>query len=385
MVKLGRSGRLIVAGVLVVGLILVLGVVSNKRETGDGGDRSVTRGTAEMVVVRNGGPRTSIATGRVRPVVQNTEQESFSCSDGRFHLNQAGNKPEFMLIGVAKGGSTSFSNYLPTHPLVKDIPTKEPNFWTWKYMDTTKYQSMFTNTQPSLGQGIVVAGEYSTSYILHPLAPKRIHDELPDVKIIVLLRNPIDRAYSHYTMSLRTSLEAVSFEKVVAKEMMEIDELRMTFRECFNAAGCSPKLCYPASPMHRHDAKQTPYTIKSDKDLKDYFFTSYLFRSIYDDSVERWLSVFPREQILFLRSEDLFDDPGAVMEEARMFLGLPEFDFMSEAALHVSWGGGASNQYTQPHSYKPMQPATRKMLQQFFKPYNERLYSLIGRDMCWDE
>ena len=77
-------------------------------------------------------------------------------------------------------------------------------------------------------------------------------------------------------------------------EMQEVDELRARFRECFNSNGCMSSECFPAIPMHRHLDPQGRFMIESDRDLKDYFFTSYLFRSIYDDSVERWLSLFPR-------------------------------------------------------------------------------------------
>lgn len=381
-----RGQQLALAGAVVVGLVLLLVLGTG----GGGGSGTAGAAGSPLEATRSaeeskGHPRTGTgAVDRTRAVVQDTSQKDFSCKDPRFALNPKAAKPDFMLIGVAKGGSTSFSNYLPTHPLVDNISVKEPNFWTWKYMDTVKYQNMFINTDNAIGSGKVIVGEYSTSYILHPLTPKRVHQFVPDAKIIVLLRNPIDRAYSHYTMSLRSHLEVRSFESVIAKEMLEVDDLRGTFRQCFNSNSCSASQCYPAIPMHRHDLHQTKFSINNDKDMKDYFFTSYLFRSIYDDSVERWLSLYPREQILFLRSEDLFNDPATTMEEARKFLELPEFDFMEQKQLQVSWGGGASNRYTKPHSYTPMLPRTRELLRTFFKPYNERLYALLGRNMEWD-
>lgn len=81
--------------------------------------------------------------------------------------------------------------------------------------------------------------------------------------------------------------------------MKEIDALRHQFRVCFNGASCNVSECFPAETVHKHDPTFTPYLIKDEIDLKDYFFTSYIFRSIYDDQVERWLNVFPREQSLY--------------------------------------------------------------------------------------
>jgi hypothetical protein len=86
------------------------------------------------------------------------------------------------------------------------------------------------------------------------------------------------------------------FEKIVAQEISEVDELRYQSRVCFNSNKCDISECYPSIPVAKHDEHQTRKGFKEEHDFKDYFYTSYLYRSIYDDSVERWLSVFPRNQ-----------------------------------------------------------------------------------------
>ena len=159
-----------------------------------------------------------------------------------------------------------------------------------------------------------VAGDYSTSYIAHPLVPRRLYHQLPQTKIIAFLRNPVDRAYSHFIMSGRAGLyvkipslvrmdfdgvgrETEPFETIIERELRELEPLLRQFRHCFNHPSCDVKECLPSQfAFRRHDAPGTPFLMMDELDLKDYLFTSYLFRSVYADQVERWLSTFPREQ-----------------------------------------------------------------------------------------
>ena len=146
--------------------------------------------------------------------------ESLFIQDPAFQLLEDQPKPDFMLIGAAKSGTTSFASYIGSHPQVKDPPYKEPNFWTWKMPTAKHYQALFVNTEtlldPTAKQQI--AGDYTADLILHPIAPRRVRGCLPNIKIVVLLRNPIDRAYSHYIMSKRSGREEFqSFSDVVEK------------------------------------------------------------------------------------------------------------------------------------------------------------------------
>ena len=138
-------------------------------------------------------------------VEQAAPSKSLYITDPDYKLYSGLPKPEFMLIGGAKCGTTSFSSYLPAHPQVASCRIKEPNFWSWKLCTKEQYQSLFINKNliysPVKGQRI--SGEYSTSYLLNPLVPRRVAARLPDTKIIVLLRNPVERAYSHFIMSRR--------------------------------------------------------------------------------------------------------------------------------------------------------------------------------------
>lgn len=82
--------------------------------------------------------------------------------------------------------------------------------------------------------------------------------------------------------------------------MEEIEELRLRANECFYQDGCIEEDCFPKIPVHKHDAEHSTYKIEIENALQNYYYVSYLFRSIYDDSLERWLAVYPREQSIFL-------------------------------------------------------------------------------------
>ena len=79
----------------------------------------------------------------------------------------------------------------------------------------------------------------------------------------------------------------------------------------------------------------------------------------------------------------MYADNKATMQRVAEFLELPYFEFDSEL-MDKSWGGGASNRYENPHDYPPLSNETRADLREFFRPYNERLYKLIGRDLGWE-
>ena len=92
---------------------------------------------------------------------------------------------------------------------------------------------------------------------------------------------------------------------------------------------------------------------------------------IYVDQVKRWLSYFPREQILILSSKDLINDPKGTMTTVFEFIGLP---------MYQNW---KKHPYVS-HSYRPMNPDTRKELSDYFRPYNQQLEELLNMKFNWD-
>jgi hypothetical protein len=124
--------------------------------------------------------------------------------------------------------------------------------------------------------------------------------------------------------------------------------------------------------------------IRDDLYLKDFYFKSYVFRSLYHDQLHRWLRLFPRRQLMIIQSERFFEDRADTMNEVAEFLGLDPFEFHKADELQRSWGGGVSDHFEKPQDYSAMDDATRRLLTDFFEPFNQQLYRLIDEDFGWD-
>jgi Sulfotransferase domain len=237
--------------------------------------------------------------------------------------------PGFIIIGAQKGGTTSLYRYLTAHPDVGEASKKEVHFYDRAYK---KGMSWYLAHFPERGIFPLV-GESSPSYLFHPKVPERIQHTLPEAKLIVLLRNPIDRAYSQYQMRLRR-VGTNSFE---ADLDHEFERLKMS-------SG-------PLGPEKGEHA--------------------YLARGHYAEQLERWFAVFPREQLLILQSETFFAQPGIGLAQTLAFLDLRSWQ-PADYDVHNS---GA---------YTDMHPETRARLAAYFAPHNQRLYELLGQDFGWD-
>lgn len=254
--------------------------------------------------------------------------------------------PDFLIIGAQRCGTTSLFRHLVMHPCVAPPLTKEIHFFDYNFDSGLRwYRAHF----PLLGRRILarrrgqplVTGEASPYYLLHPLAPERVRRLLPDVKLIVLLRNPVDRAYSQYHHNLAKGVEPLSFEAAIDAERSRVEgESERT------AAGDGRYV----SVSHRKH--------------------SYLLRGIYVDQFRAWMTHFPPHHWLVLRSEDFYADPGAVLRQVLAHLGLPDWQ-PPEFPRHGR------------QDYAVLEAATRRRLLEFFEPHNQRLYEHLGRDFEW--
>ena len=318
------------------------------------------------------------------------ESEILTIHDPRFALDNDRGKPDFLLVGGMKCGTTSFAKYLSAHPQISLSGPKEPNYWSW-HRYPLKYQDFFVNKHsfdtPSLEQ--FISGEFSTSYLLHPMVPRRVRSYLPGVKIFIFLRNPVDRAFSHFMMVKRAGGESeCSFKEIVKKEIKEIPDLLAAHERGFRDISGKTRSCYtdindiPLS-ISDHKKGSLKNEIYDDIALRDFYYKSYVFRSIYYDQVRRWLTMFPKEQVMIVKSESFFDDAVDTMSRAIDFLGLNYYDFKESDYLLRSWDAGASNSEQMPENYKKLDSYTRSLLLEFFNSYNQKLYDYIGEDFGW--
>ena len=295
-----------------------------------------------------------------------------------------------MLVGGMKCGTTSFATYLSAHPQIKLRGPKEPNYWSW-HRYPARYQDFFVNETPipDPEPGQYISGEFSTSSLIHPLVPRRVRANLPDLKILVLLRNPADRAHSHYMMSKSAGLEKdCSFEEIVRAEMAEVPELLAAHERGYLNEQGDVKACYSTvdgKPVYvaKHERGSPRTSIRHDSDLRDYYYKSYIFRSIYHDQVHRWLRMFPREQVMIIRSESFFGNEAATMSRVTSFLGLEFFEFDSAEELQRRWDAGKSNAVQDTQPCTDMSDNLRGLLIDFFEPFNQQLYRLIDDDFGW--
>ena len=249
-------------------------------------------------------------------------------------------QPDFLLIGVMKGGTTSLFRYLSQHPDVLPPFRKEIKYFDCNYFNGNAWYRAHFPLKKKLTDGTKRTGEATPYYIFHPTAHERVASALPQAKIIIVLRNPIERAYSHYQHMVRVGREPLSFEDAISAEPERL-------------SGETEKV---AADPHYPTFMHLQY--------------SYLGRGDYLPQIKRWHSVYPRERVLILRSEDLYENPVATMEQTQDFLELKHWHPKDYGVFKEG-------------SYAPMQTATREKLAAHFKPLNEELYTYLHRNFGW--
>ncbi|GMA48836.1 hypothetical protein GCM10025857_01930 [Alicyclobacillus contaminans] len=289
--------------------------------------------------------------------------------------------PNLFLVGAAKSGTSSLYHYLRRHPDVFVSPVKEPHYLCHQWFpasftgpgdegfqantvrDERQYQALF-----SAGEGYRVVGEASVYYLYFPDTAERIHALNPHAKIIVILRNPVDRAYSAYMHTVRDGRETLTFEQALMEEA-----------------------------SRRRDGYQP----------------LWWYREIgyYANQVKRYMDVFPPEQLRIFLYEDL-QDASRVVQQCFEFLGIST-DVEVDTEIRYNMSGRVRsrfwyNFFSQPNPVKEcikrvlprnvshrlgekakaltlrkdgMAPQTQEQLKADFRDDILRLQKLIGRDL----
>lgn len=247
--------------------------------------------------------------------------------------------PNFLIIGTQKGGTTSLYNYLIQHPQILAASQKEVHFFDFNFNQGIDwYRSQFP---PEVDQQNAITGEASPYYLFHPLVPARVYQHFPQVKLIVLLRNPITRALSHYYHEVRLGFENLSLSEAISQE---------------------------AERMQGETEK-----IIADENYYSYNHQhySYLSRGIYIEQLQLWQKYFPAQQFLIIKSEDFYTNPGAIVQEVLKFLGLPD----RQLSQYNSYNAG---DYP-----RDINPEIANHLKTYFQPYNQKLSTYLARNFNW--
>jgi hypothetical protein len=271
--------------------------------------------------------------------------------------------PQLYVLGAPKCGTTALYEIMRLHPnfappffdikelnFLQDIPDFNPYdykggvkmlfdffFGAWKgprsYRKFFPLVSEMKAIEKKTGHH-AITGDFSPITLYCPKAAERIQQMSPDAKLIIMLRNPVDRVYSEYNMfAERTRMEPRTFEKAIEDELNHFS-------------------------------------------IRHFVIDTYLRRGIYEPYIQTYFKHFDRSQIHFVRSEDFFSNTPAAFADILEFLGLPR----------EGCGVAKKDVYKNGTDYKiPMQEGTKKFLYDYYQPHNQRLYELIGMDMGWNE
>lgn len=211
---------------------------------------------------------------------------------------EVGSLPDFLILGAAKAGTTSLFYYLSQHPNIS-MPNrkKEVHYFDVNYnRGIDWYRNHFPQSNKrNLGATGVrnICFEASPSYMIYPPALERIKKDIPSVKLIVLLRDPVERAYSHYRHNVRRGRENLSF-----KEALEAEKERTSIK---------------STP---------PAKLEFETISPDYRHFSYIQTSLYAKKIKNIFEIFDKESVILIKSRDLLLNPRSITESVFHFLAV---------------------------------------------------------------
>jgi hypothetical protein len=214
----------------------------------------------------------------------------------------------FIVAGVQKGGTTALFDYLGDEPSLSLSREKEVHFFDDEAIDWARpdYGAYHASFPPFDGRP---RGEATPIYLYWPRSLERIEAYNPAMKLIVMLRDPVERAWSHWKMEYARGAETKAFAWCIREGRQRL---------------------FQAEPWGVH---------------REF---SYVERGFYGEQMERLYGLFPREQVLVLKAEELRGEPGPVLGRVRAFLGLPEGPSPPPREVHVGremdYGAAISDQ-----------------------------------------
>jgi hypothetical protein len=246
--------------------------------------------------------------------------------------------PSFFIVGAQKAGTSSLAFDLSKHPKILAPKQKEIYFFNNNHFNK-KGMEWYSTHFSQKKEPAEITFDATANYLESDVAPERIKETFPNAKIVILLRNPIDRAYSHYKMAVKLGFEKLSFE-----DALDIEDDRLAYATEHYV------------PEHKHD----------------YVFQRLAYRTkgIYVNFLKNWMRVFSPEELLVIQSEVYFKNPAPVYNLILEKLGVNPFNLESFNLLNKGID-------------KQLSFDTRKKLMQFYEPHNEELYKLLGKKYNW--
>lgn len=251
-------------------------------------------------------------------------------------------KPDFIIIGAQKAGTSALFDMLNQHQHIMGSNKKEIHYFSNDEWSTKKKYHSYHSYFPLPHQHTAETKLFEATpiYLFHPGVAARLHEYNDKLKLIVLLRNPVSRAYSAWNMyhqnfkdgPLQQLHDPRSFSEAVTHELANIDS-------------------------------------------SDYYVDrrSYVKRAIYADQIENYLKYFPKNQLLFIESNQLHQNHESALKKIQAFIGVPC------EALPLKESHQAKRAKSEEYQ------SEEAKLRSFYKPHNERLYAIVGEDYGWDD
>ncbi len=254
--------------------------------------------------------------------------------------------PDFVGVGAQRSGTTSLYRNLIQHPQIASCIRKEVHYFdNHAERGPYWYRGHFPTAaelrrEARKAGGPVLTGEATPMYLFDPICRERLAELVPEAKLLVLLRDPVARAYSQHQVRLTNRGETASFETVLATDP---------------ALGAAD----PAVLMRRRVRISETFSAGTG-----------IARGLYVYQLEHLFELFPRHQIFVEAAEEMFADPPSFYRRVCQFLEIEDFAPDTFVAMR-------------PPKYPDLEPATRERLEGFYRPHNERLFELLGRSLPW--
>ena len=289
---------------------------------------------ATLKLIENG----DSSLGKNKPELKKTL--SWRQADGKPENKGVENRgPDFFLLGAMKSGTSSLFYYLSQHPNIRVPQKKELHYYDFKiYEDWNLQKYLRQFPVKTLDE---ISGEATPYYLRHPHAPRWIKRDFPNARFIVILRNPVDRAYSQYQFAKQKGKLDKPFSELVKTEDAYVKE------DWAKAVNDPTYLARKAQAY------------------------SILSRGRYAQQIRNWFKYFPRNQFHFVFTHDLDKNGFNEVQKIYKFLDMDEFNELDVSTrLRVA-------------TYDPMDADIRHWLENYFRPRNKALGELLDRKIPW--
>ena len=262
--------------------------------------------------------------------------------------------PDFIIIGSGRAGTTALYSYLIQHPQIMKAYTHEKkdvaDLHFFEYMISDKIGWYRAHFPTKISKRIkelklekkCITGEFTSTYMYNKKVPDRIKEILPNVKILLVLRNPIDKIYSTYSQQYKFGEYLSNFEDIINSELNRMEIL-----------------------------EENPEFLTFNENIDSFVQHNILRHGIYHNYLKKWYEIFCKEQIMIIDSEQLKNDTLNCMKNIFEFLEIEKLKIKDISKINEG-------------NYKKMDIESRKKLVDYFSPHNKKLNTLLKSKFIWD-